>query len=184
MPDYDPKSIPILDDIIEDEVDIEGVDTADTGNQKIVSEETGADIAGTEDVLDDDNPDLFSVDISDVEVGMAEPEIAAIDTFIDDLGDEPESNESALIDFQADDMSAEDNPAADDAVTLQPATVDQADIFTQSANLKAIVDDVVNQLIPDLEQQLRFLVQQALEEKLPEEIIQKLSSGDAAESDD
>ena len=36
-------------------------------------------------------------------------------------------------------------------------------------SLDEIVDDVVEQLIPDLEQQLRLLVRQALEEKLPEE---------------
>jgi hypothetical protein len=33
------------------------------------------------------------------------------------------------------------------------------------------VNDIVSQLIPDLQQQLRYLVQQALEDRLPAEII-------------
>jgi len=55
---------------------------------------------------------------------------------------------------------------------------DQA-IITPADNtnpLNAIVDDVVTQLLPALEQQLRTLVQQALQEKLPKEIIDKLSA--------
>ena len=184
MSDYDPKSIPILDDIIEDEIDSESVNTADTENKKTIPEEISADIIDSEDGRDDNTLDLFSDGITDIEVGTAEPEIAAIDISIDDLDDEPENNESALIDYQAVDIAADDNHAADDAVTQLPATVDLADVSTPSASLNAIVDDVVKQLIPDLEQQLHFLVQQALEEKLPVEIIQKLSSDTAAKSDD
>ena len=173
MPDYDPKSIPILDDIIDNEVDSENTDAADTAHTKPLSEEANTDIPGTEDVSDDNTPDLFKGDITGFEA---------------DRDDNPESDEttdieSALIDYQADDIELHDTPT-DDAVTLQPEIADQADDFTPSISLNEIVDDVVKQLIPDLEQQLRFLVRQALEEKLPEEIIQKTVSDDTTRSDD
>lgn len=171
MPDYDPKSIPILDDIIDNEVDSENTDAADTAHTKPLSEEANTDIPGTEDASDDNTPDLFKGDITE--------------------SDETTDIESALIDYQADDIELHDTPT-DDAVTLQPEiadqaddqTDDQADDFTPSISLNEIVDDVVKQLIPDLEQQLRFLVRQALEEKLPEEIIQKTVSDDTTRSDD
>lgn len=189
MPDYDPKSIPILDDIIDNEVDSEvdseNTDAADTAYTKPLSEEANTDIPGTEDGSDDNTLDLFKGDITGFEA---------------DRDDNPESDEtsdieSALIDYQADDIELHDTPS-DDAVTLQPEiadqaanqaddhTDDQADDFTPAINLNEIVDDVVKQLIPDLEQQLRFLVRQALEEKLPEEIIQKTVSDDTTRSDD
>lgn len=177
MPDYDPKSIPILDDIIDNEVDSENTDAADTAHTKPLSEEANTDIPGTEDASDDNTPDLFKGDITGFEA---------------DRDDNPESDEttdieSALIDYQADDIELHDTPT-DDAVTLQPEIADQADDqaddFTPSISLNEIVDDVVKQLIPDLEQQLRFLVRQALEEKLPEEIIQKTVSDDTTRSDD
>lgn len=181
MPDYDPKSIPILDDIIDNEADSENTDAADTAHTKPLSEEENTDIPGTEDVSDDNTPDLFKSDITGFEA---------------DRDDNPESDEttdieSALIDYQADDIELHDTPT-NDAVTLQPEiadqaddqTDDQADDFTPTISLNEIVDDVVKQLIPDLEQQLRFLVRQALEEKLPEEIIQKTVSDDTTRSDD
>ena len=174
MPDYDPKSIPILDDIIDNDVDSENTDAA---YNKPLSEQANTDISGTEDDSDDDALDLFQ----DVITG-----------FEADRDDNPERDEttnieSALIDYQADDIELHDTPA-DDAVTLQPEitdqAADQADDFTSAINLNEIVDDVVEQLIPDLEQQLRFLVRQALEEKLPEEITQKTVSDDTTRSDD
>ncbi|VAW54396.1 hypothetical protein MNBD_GAMMA06-826 [hydrothermal vent metagenome] len=46
---------------------------------------------------------------------------------------------------------------------------------SESNTLEAIINDVVKHLMPDLEQQLRFLIQQALEEKLPEKTIRRIS---------
>lgn len=72
------------------------------------------------------------------------------------------STESTLIDDQSTETSSENNVAP----VTEPLT---------QVSLDSMVNDVVKQLIPDLEQQLRFLVKQALEDKLPEDVIEKLS---------
>ena len=180
MPDYDPKSIPILDDIIENEIDDENVDTTEADNKKIFSEEISTDIVDAEGMLDDNTPDLFHDDIADIKVETVEPEIAAIDTsIIDDIEDEAESGEteateSALIDYQLEDDNTEiddsevidHQPEAPPASRIQTFDSDMPVDPVMPIDIDAIVDDVVKKMMPDLEQQLRFLIQQALEEKL------------------
>ena len=189
MPDYDPKSIPILDDIIEGES--ENADAAETSDKKIISEGISTGIVGTENIQDDDTLDLFIDEASGIEAGAVEPEISVIDKFIGGVKDdseeieaensETETVESALIDYQAEtDITQGDNHTIEDPSTQHQTTAAQPDIPYQPVDLNMIVDDVVKQLIPDLEQQLRLLVKQALEEKLPEEIIKHVS----AESDE
>jgi len=196
MPDYDPKSIPILDDIIEDDQE-----------DKTVPELTESDISGIDDEQFDEQSgdylDLFDENTTDIEAASAEPDIGAIDQFIntiqddfDDHDDEPV--ESALIDYHSADV---DTPAIDlqyetgqqetgQQETIQQDTVPAADDLAvndisienitpasgQPVVLDEIVDEIVKQLMPDLEQQLRFLVQQALEDRLPEELIEQISA--------
>lgn len=185
MPDYDPKSIPILDDIIEGES--ENADAAETSDKKIISEGISTGITGTENIQDDDTPDLFIDEASGIEGGAVEPEISVIDKFIGGVKDdseeieaensETETVESALIDYQAEtDITQGDEHTIDDPSTQHQTTADQSVASEPSITLDSIVDDVLKKLIPDLEQQLRFLVQQALEEKLPAEIINKIST--------
>jgi hypothetical protein len=153
MPDYDPKSIPILDDIIEAEVE-------DEDSTVIHEKEINADTAETEKTHDDNIPDLFSDDINDsiepIEIKNGETE-----------SNETETVEAVLIDYQIE----EDNEDNNDGGGIQHDVISE-----QPISLDSIVNDVVTQLMPDLEQQLRLLVQQALEEKLPEEIIRQMSS--------
>ncbi len=86
----------------------------------------------------------------------------------------PEPVESALIDYQqtATDTSHE---TADDDTIISSASIAGHHVAqpTQAIAiaLAPLVDDIVKQLMPELEQQLRFLVRQALHDKLPEEII-------------
>ena len=70
-------------------------------------------------------------------------------------------------------------------IETQPTQAVQTTQATQEATtltLDDIVDDVVNdivsQLLPDLRQQLRHLVQQALEDRLPAELISQDKPGD------
>jgi hypothetical protein len=186
MPDYDPKSIPILDDIIEDDIanddkaepELTGSESADVENQD--SGETAI-----------DNLDLFASDTLDIEQETMEPSLGTIDQFINPADDgltaiETDTPESALIDFHIDqdepDINVEhDTPQLEDIPdsdeTFDEITIgDTASDPIPPVTLDAIVDDVVKQLIPELEQQLRHLVQQALEEKLPEEIVEQLST--------
>jgi hypothetical protein len=181
MPDYDPKSIPILDDIIEDdttEPGLSGLEYADVENQD--SDETAI-----------DNLDLFASDTIDVEQETMEPSLGTIEQFIDPADDEPtaietDTPESALMQYHIDQDEPDINvqhdtkpleyfPDSDE--TLDDITIeDTASDPIPPVSLDAIVDDVVKQLIPGLEQQLRYLVRQALEEKLPEEILEQLST--------
>ena len=81
MPDYDPKSIPILDDIIEGEN--ESADTAETNDEKIISEQISTDLAATENIQDDNTLDLFNDETADIKTDASEPGIGVIDKFID-----------------------------------------------------------------------------------------------------
>lgn len=57
--------------------------------------------------------------------------------------------------------------------TVEPAALDAT---ADTPALESIVDDIVKQLLPDLEQQLRFLVQQALEDRLSDEALQQITA--------
>jgi len=185
MPDYDPKSIPILDDIIEDDI-------ADDDKEALELTATDfTDIDNQDDETAINNLDLFTSDDIDVEDETMEPALGTIERFIDSAGDdltaiETDTIESTLIDYhmdtdelginvQHDTQPLDDIPDSDesfDDITIEDTGSDPV----QPATLNSIVDDVVKQLTPDLEQHLRYLVRQALEEKLPEEIVKQLSS--------
>lgn len=182
MPDYDPKSIPILDDIIEDnEVNPEEKNTGDIDVNDIDQDENTLDLFVTAET---------DIAITNIDVEAAEPEIGSIDQFINTTDDdteeiETETVESALIDYHSetvDDRELDIQHEETQQNDIQPSDDIRIDndiipVPDQSIALESIVDDVVKQLIPDLEQQLRFLVQQALEEKLPAEILDQLSTG-------
>ncbi len=176
MSDYDPKSIPILDDIIENE----NADSAAISENEIITEEIST---------DDNTPDLFNDETPDIKVDDAEPEMAAFDNFIGDDTDadnsETETIESALIDYSLEENTAFDTSSAEtipehthtdeDPINQAHDLSERLTDSTPSITLDTIVDDIITQLMPELEQHLRIRIQQALEEKLPEEIIQQIS---------
>lgn len=190
MPDYDPKSIPILDDIIEDEK----TDTQGETPDDVVAIDISADKIDREDsTLDLFNrpaEDFDSVDAgaTNLDAETTEPEIGSIDRFIETKDAEEietEAVESALIDYHPeteDDTEDSHEAQQDDSQNIEELETDSvkpvaAQATGQPVDLETVVDDVVKQLLPDLEQQLRFLVQQALEEKLPADMIKKISAG-------
>ncbi len=69
--------------------------------------------------------------------------------------------ESALIDYQNEENDENQNP-----VDFAPAA-DVENEISPLLSLETIVDDVVKQLMPELEQQLRDKLLQALEDKIP-----------------
>ncbi len=110
-----------------------------------------------------------------------EPQIGPIDNISNEDGDdvplyspakapenEAEKFESALIDYNAVDEAK--------ASTIDMPDIDQPLEIKQQAStaisLQSVTDDIVKQLMPELEQQLRLLLEQALKEKLPEDIKQ------------
>ncbi len=81
--------------------------------------------------------------------------------------DEAENFESALIDYHAVDET--ETPAIN-----MPAINEQVEVKQQSStatSLQAVTEDIIKQLMPELEQHLRLLLEQALKGKLPEGII-------------
>jgi hypothetical protein len=204
MPDYDPKNIPTLDDVI---------DSTDNDQQDVDLSATPLDdqFDAAENKLDlfvDENIDLlaegsdFEAPVTDTEavtitdsiieyaIGpganapAVEPQISTIDNISNEDGgaitlfspvkapeDEAEPFESALIDYSGVDetgTSTFDMPATKKQAENQPTEVNQQ---TVTANLlQSVSDDIVKQLMPELEQQLRLLLKQALKEKLPEDI--------------
>jgi len=156
MPDYDPKSIPILDDIIEEKV----------------IEETEED----KDDATENNLDLFSDKAKDTAaeepvIEQIEPQVGSIEDINGEVNTETDNIESALINYNAEEQSSQ--PAIEDQIS-EETTEEMPPASTTPLALEAIVDDVVKQLMPDLEQQLRFLLQTALEERLPEKLPEEL----------
>jgi len=98
-----------------------------------------------------------------------------------DLDTEVENIESALIDDQitaeedSTDFTANDYPNTERIFDQTPAVETQN---LDALPLEALVDDIVKQLIPDLEQQLRYLVQQALEDRLSDTVLAQLGIKD------
>ncbi len=204
MPDYDPKNIPTLDDVIEradnekQDVDLSAkpLDAqSDAAENKLdlFAGETidllaeGSDfepsVTGVEAVTITDS--IIEYTISPGANGPAvEPQIGTIDNISNEDGcaitlfspvkaseEEAEQFESALIDYNSVDETGTSTfgmPATNKQAENQPIEVNRQ---TASANLlQSVTDDIIKQLMPELEQQLRLLLKQALKEKLPEEI--------------
>ncbi len=121
MPDYDPKNIPILDDIIEDESD----ETAAIHEKIIVTDEMHN---------DDNTLDLFNDESNILEIDDTEPRIGAIDKFIDDdVTVNIETAEDEIADDEApadnnndndNDGDESDNETADESITFESALID------------------------------------------------------------
>ncbi len=189
MPDYDPKNIPTLDDIIEKDLtdniadNIEKKIEDDTGDQAetgpasfdinlFIAKSTSVTNAT---VTTENEPQLGDIDyILDAEADdtegaqYADEESSNITDFLSELEveDDADNTESALIDY-IDIEDEEDNDSAIDAQSPEPTT----QVSVEPISVGLMVKDIVRQLMPDLEQQLVSLLQQAIEEKLPKHII-------------
>ncbi len=180
MPDYDFKKIPVLDDIIEFEkndpaeqtaIDALAPDEVDSNFDLFTDDSTEdetanlIDTAGAEiSIFNEEviNDYVATVDDKQITAPVSDELAFAQEPVVDPKSLDSTPLESALIDYQTDEGIDNDNQAE--------LTANQ-----HPASLENIVNDVVKQLLPDLEQQLRFLVQQALEDKLPENIITQLT---------
>lgn len=199
MPDYDAKSIPILDDIIEIDVSddikdkhlnvIENESPAAEENLNLLAEETAYSVAETAE------PQIGEIDDLDGEQAViyqpasdatqahefTETQTEDINTFTyqaetEYIAEQAEETESALLHYQEEQasgafVSAVSIDSDDSDNDAEAQQVEPEPSVTQPLILEAIVEDVVKQLMPDLEQQLRHLVQQALEDRLPDEFV-------------
>ncbi len=156
MSDFDQKEIPILDDIIDDdEIDDAEADAAETVDSlDLFAGETGDSAAETEPQKDIDNADdIFDKDAANKEIARYSVQCSYEETYSDPA--------YQLVSKEKDDVpDTDENPdRSNSKFSLDPLTLELA------------VESVVKQMMPDLEQQLRFLIQQSLEKKLPEAIM-------------
>ena len=159
-----------IDDDIDEESIIIDVNTYDSG-----------DISDTEESITDTSSGHSDIDDSTSNDNQYSLESEDEDFLSSQTEDQPEVFESALIDYHPEDV----DPAIYTLEDVEGEAIEnisndhnsrQIEIVTSSPqtlqiSLQPLVDDIIKQLMPDLEQQLRFLVRQALEDKLPEEII-------------
>jgi hypothetical protein len=146
MPDYNLEDIPTLDDIIEKDL-----------AENIEPDKAESDAAETQTTTND--PDLFSDESIDTDSdGTVSDETEHQSGDLNDDGNEDDNDDrnedkskSPIIDMQ----SVEPVPQ----VPVEPISVE------------LMAKNIVNQLMPDLEQKLKHLLQQTLEEKQAEETI-------------
>ncbi|NOQ88194.1 MAG: hypothetical protein GQ550_04655, partial [Gammaproteobacteria bacterium] len=208
MPDYDPQSIPLLDDIIEEEKTDETGIAAEEINPDADDEQADDNLDLFHDDTDDDNDDESTdttIDAEDAE--HYEPGSGAIDDVIDRAdANDPAIDDPAIDNSATDDSASYDQLSAEteaaEAEPVESALIGYPDEeesgpvvesinysydeqlsanFTPSDNeniasvprvslesiTDTIVDHVITQILPDLEQQLRLLIHQVLEDKLP-----------------
>ena len=191
MPDFDPKTIPTLDDVIE-------TVTPEVSDSEISDHEVDPIIVvESEPVLFTTEPVVDFTDELDIEDTELEPEVlpdTSIESSFDfvedddeaelnqidtspDLTDEEDSEnlESALLDYNEDPISDTDTELVTDEFQPDEPSVSvtvQSPTLISDTELQSISDEIVLQLMPELEQRLRVLVQQVLKEKLPPEIVQ------------
>ena len=158
MPDFDPKDIPVLDDIVDDEsADTNGLDNAENENNLALFEENEAETAAeAESPIDTtDNhidPNAIHEKISQLSIQHDYEEIYSGLAFRLDAPVKKDQQENNTQD------------ETNSLTTIEPLA------------LESIIESVVKQMMPDLEQQLRFLIQRSLEEKLPADILKASNS--------
>ncbi|MFV9615110.1 MAG: hypothetical protein ACNYZG_04090, partial [Gammaproteobacteria bacterium] len=142
-------------------------------------EDTDIESAATETPIIEVETAAITASIIDIEYTInpaAEPQIGVIEKLNDEVNndvtlyepalaseDEAEEFESALIDYTAVDQA--ETPTIDVAVIDNPTEDQPLEISQQSSSvnlLQSVTDDIVKQLMPELEQQLRLLLEQAL----------------------
>ena len=122
--------------------------------------------------------DIEDADLPDNETAHGEeaPYESALIDYHDDADAVEESGDHMVPEAaQAEDEQQAETEELENSVSEQSVTRIENQATQSTIALDDVVDDVVNdivsQLLPDLQQQLRHLVKQALEDRLPAEII-------------
>lgn len=186
-------------DTLEDGINFRNSDFSNS--DEIATEEENSEIVEKTDQGFVDIDTLGSAPLSSAPLNSTPDDSQAIDLETEDQeAEDQETVESALIGYRADTIEGaeEDNKAykatdyadtgsdtfcnteSDDQTettgpSLCEAVAQQSEaVLSLDKIVDDVVTDIVGQLLPDLEQQLRYLVQQALEDRLPAEIINQL----------
>jgi len=142
MPDHDPKNIPTLDDIIEDE-DFNVTDIEHTArNNTVLNADINTATRRAEAAIETDDINL--------------------DLFLDEATEQPSDFAAASADINNHDANA--SPVFDVSAN------ESLKVALDPAELEKMVESVVKKLLPDLEQQLQTLLLQTLKDKLCKEV--------------
>ena len=164
MSDFDQKNIPVLDDIID------GDGTDNTKSDSIESE---------------NNLDLFEDKTTEAST-ETEPQIDSIDEISDNDVNHQKTTQPAITfnyeeTYRGSDYQLGSKINAVAAGTEETQNQPDPTFPLEPLVLERVVKNVVKQIMPDLEQQLRFLIQQSLEDELPKE-IEKSATTDTDDS--
>ena len=204
----DPKDIPVLEDIIDDDDEFVNKDELVEDYPHLFSNEDEK-----EEEASSEN-DEFVIDLSDEIGDKVNSEINSDDSNVVTLSsvinktDTPESDVAEVDNIEIDDIETDDTKAdsienevndigdsslevdseidsteTDDSERKDAKTTNTNFDLTDPAQLDIIVNKVVEQLMPELEQQLHSLVEKTLAEKSPEELANLLSTDDSYSSD-
>lgn len=185
MPGIDPKNIPTLDDIIEQyDAEQSKISTAEHTDGPVESEPEAFDIsrfladkarATEKDVQQETQPGVG--DIEDITLDKAtDSDVFHFDDPDVDIKDE---SDHVLTGYYDDNDDYEYEYINDAEDSEQDFTIPVEPIASG-----ALAKEIARQIMPDLEQQLVFLLQKAIEEKLPPELIKPVDSDDATKDND
>jgi hypothetical protein len=211
----DPKDIPVLDDIIDDDDEFVNKDALiedyphlfsnEDEKEEEASSENNEFVIDLNDEIDDDiddeinsnnnnvvtlssvinktdTPESDVAKVDDVEIDNIETD----DTKSGSIENETEENNNDIADTEDENIAIDDNidsTETDDSDVKDAKTTNTNFDLTDPAQLNLIVNKVVEQLMPELEQQLHSLVEKTLAEKSPEELANLLNTDDNHSSD-
>jgi hypothetical protein len=189
MHDYDLRNIPVLEDVIESDLTQsassepsennpdffpdESVDLAseDSIIESSAAEELEPQIGAIVDIIDDED---HHNDIEAAPLFLQESEVT--DAEISDIEEDNEQQQNISAEKSGNEYDADETNVIESALPDYNADKEDDSPVIDSQLIKSIVDDITKQLMPDLEQHLRFLLQQALEDKLTDEVIEQINT--------
>ena len=177
MPDYDPENIPVLDDIIKDEND-----EMASVHEKIVI---------TDEVQEDDAPDLFKGATAEIEIDIddAEPEIGTIEQVADQVideniavdtetvetvenetpGDDPAVFESALITYPLEDDAEQSlEPQSENETSPEIINADENHSDEEQNELPENIDEAAAIAGPVINRDLDRIIDDVVTQIMPE----------------
>ena len=190
----DPKDIPVLEDIIDDDDDefVNKDELVEDYPHLFSNEDEKEEEASSEN-------DEFVIDLSDEIDDKVNSEINSDDSNVVTLSsviNKTDTPESDVADTEDGNIAIDDNEDSsrevdseidstetDDSERKDAKTTNTNFDLTDPAQLDIIVNKVVEQLMPELEQQLHSLIEKTLAEKSPEELANLLNIDNSHSSD-
>lgn len=181
-PGHDEPQLGTIDNIIDQTHYPEaGVDSLDVTTEGIAEEETESALINYR-AEDEENSASNRVAFTDPADDITiDDNIIGGSTIDDEFSDDTLSDSAISIHALPDSTISDPDVATDLSFTANTGTASAEPEPAQPLTplkpvIEEITDDIVRQLLPDLEQQLRFLVQQALEDRLPDELVKQLNT--------